>query len=155
MLENKITLSPSSMNQKLKKALSAMALFRGAAPTPEQISLYADRLVKLVGGAVQFEDILAAIEKISDLRREDGHLAFPEVGTIISMTAMAATARHHRETLERDKDLVGWHCPECGIHMSGYISPLDREPRVCRGIPGEGFGICGAIMNEIHRERAA
>ena len=130
-----------------------MALFRGASPTLEQVSLYADRLIKLVAGGVQFEDILTAIEKISDLSREEGHLAFPEVGTIIAMTAMEATARHHRETLGREKDLVRWHCPDCGIHMSGYISPLDREPRACKGIPREGFGVCGAIMNEVHRER--
>ena len=52
-------------------------------------------------------------------------------------------------------DLARWHCPDCGIYMSGFIAPDDREPRVCKGNARDDRGMCGGIMNEVFRERAA
>ena len=53
-------------------------------------------------------------------------------------------------------DLVRWKCPDCRITRCGWIPWHDHEPRVCKGIPRNGptSGICGAIMEEIHREKS-
>jgi len=142
-----LSLKPSDQ---IKMALTEMACFRGAKVDTVTLAFYSKRLVQ-----ENLEDVLAALRTLQDLPREEGDLAFPEVGAILGMVGVCAVSRHNREQMGIRKDLVRWHCPECGIHMSGFISPLDREPRACKGIPREGSGICGAIMNEVHRERAA
>jgi hypothetical protein len=41
--------------------------------------------------------VIAAIEKLGELRREEGQTAFPEIGLILAMTGVMAVARHDRE----------------------------------------------------------
>ena len=136
---------------RIQMALAQMALLRGTRIDKEQLSLYSRRLAK-----ENPEDVIAAIETIQDLPREDGDLAFPEVGQILAVTGVQAAARHSRELAAQNKILAMWKCPHCGTVTSGFISPLDREPRVCRGIPkvGEKDQICGEIMEQHYREGA-
>ena len=59
------------------------------------------------------------------------------------------------------KYLVRWQCPDCRIYQSGWITELDYDPRVCRGVPRgapqkneSGDPVpCGAIMRVVHDER--
>ncbi len=76
---------------------------------------------------------------------------------------LAERARRERMAKAQEKqDLVGWTCPECGIHASGFISPTDHEPRVCRGVAKGSPQLdewgrpipCGAILEETHRGTA-
>ena len=70
--------------------------------------------------------------------------------------------RSRREQMARAQEkteLVGWTCPECGIHVSGFIPPTDHEPRVCNGVPKGSPQLdewgrplpCGAILEETYR----
>jgi hypothetical protein len=61
------------------------------------------------------------------------------------------------------KDEVLWQCPDCGVTMTGFIDPADDRPRICRGTArngpqhdAAGNSIpCGAVMNEIQRDKAS
>ena len=114
------------------------------------LSLYSKRLAQ-----ENVEDVLAGIETIQDLPREEGDLAFPEVGAILSTARVCRVARINREAAAKVTVLVRWRCPECGITLCDWISPSDDAPRVCKGIPSKGPSdvVCGAIMDEVHRER--
>ena len=100
-------------------------------------------------------DAISAIEKFSDLERGDGELAFPEVGTLLALTQVQLVARINRDKAAKEQMLVRWRCPECGVYRSGFVHQQDHEPRICRGVPLEGSGICGAVMQETERQRAA
>ena len=86
-------------------------------------------------------------------------VAYFESNTAFPMPAelktLAESARRARMTAASvSKELAHWHCAECGVYQGGHILASDHEPRVCRGVPREGSGICGAIMDEVKRERA-
>jgi hypothetical protein len=61
------------------------------------------------------------------------------------------------------RDEVRWRCPDCGVTMTGFIDPADDRPRICRGTArngpqhdAAGNSIpCGAVMNEIQRDKAS
>ena len=52
------------------------------------------------------------------------------------------------------KDEVRWQCPDCGVTITGFIDPADNRTRICRA-PGRDRGTCGAVMNEIQRDKVA
>jgi hypothetical protein len=71
------------------------------------------------------------------------------------LKALAGRAMRERTSkLAIKTDLVGWYCPECGIHMSAFLPPGSDTTRVCKGVPrvykGEDVP-CGAIMQEMYR----
>ena len=106
--------------------------------------------------------MIFALEKIAEMPRQEYESAIPDVGSILAVVSAMAAARINREALKANKTtLARWHCPECGIHMSGFIAPDDRYPRRCQGIPKDnkktdhdsrGYRICAAIMDQIYRE---
>jgi hypothetical protein len=69
-----------------------MAMFRSTMVDASTLELFSRRLAK-----ERFEDVVAAIEKIGEMPREEGQAAFPELGLILSMTSVMALARHNRE----------------------------------------------------------
>lgn len=83
---------------------------------------------------------------------------FPMPALLKPLLEKARLARVARATGQ--KDLVRWHCPDCGIYRSGFISPNDQFSRRCEGVPKdkrtdtnrEGRRICGALMIEVYRE---
>ena len=137
--------------QRIKVALAQMAMMRSAGRLDAStLNLYSRRLTK-----ERLEDVLAALETIQDLPREEGETSFPSIGEILTVVGVQRVARHNREQLAVKTELARWKCPECGIYQSGFIAPTDYEPRVCRGIPREGKGsVCGAVMVQVHREAA-
>ena len=52
------------------------------------------------------------------------------------------------------KDEVRWQCPDCGVTMTWFIDPADNRTRICWA-PGREGGTCGAVMNEIQRDKAS
>ena len=52
------------------------------------------------------------------------------------------------------KDEVRWQCPDCGVTMTWFIDPADNRTRICWA-PGRDRGTCGAVMNEIQRDKAS
>jgi DNA-directed RNA polymerase subunit RPC12/RpoP len=121
------------------------------------LTLYSKRLVK-----ERLEDVVSALEMIQDLPREEGELAFPEVGTILSTVGVCALSRRNRARMAHQTVLVHYRCPDCGVYRSGWIPPDDHAPRRCNGIPRDrrtdnnpdGVRVCGALMDEVHREAA-
>jgi hypothetical protein len=137
-----------------------MAAFRGAKVDANTLTLYAVRIAKEIPARGLLQDAIAAIEKLADLERKEGELAFPDIATVLGMFTVVATARLNREARGREKQLVRWRCPECGIFKSGFIAPDDSQPRICGGNQRiapkrvSSAEICGAVMTEIHREAA-
>jgi hypothetical protein len=140
-----------------------MAAYRGAKPEAEQINLYAARLSREIGHGSELQDMVAAIEKIADMPRESGELAFPEVGQILCLVPVMRMARLNRAAAARATVLVRWKCFECGVYRSAYIHPDDRAPRVCNGVPRGAPQLdaqgrpepCGAIMDIVYDDRRA
>jgi hypothetical protein len=134
--------------QKIKTALAVMASLRGAKIDAQTLSLYGSRL-----GTEILDDVIAAIEKIAEKKREEGELAFPEIGAILSLIPTMAAARHTRDAMAKDSYRVVWRCPECRIFQTGWIGRADQQPRICQGAARAGSGKCGAIMQIFEDER--
>jgi hypothetical protein len=117
--------------QKIKTALGMMAAFRGAKPDANQITLYSNRLVREIAAGRILEDVIAAIEKIADLEREEGEPTFPPVSKIMCMVPVMAIARQNRRSLEQDLALVMWRCEVCGYEAGGWLTQLDSPFRTC------------------------
>lgn len=125
-----------------------MASLRGAKIDAQTLSLYGSRLRTEI-----LEDAIAAIEKIAEKKREEGELAFPEIGAILSLIPAMAVARQNRDSLAKDSYRVVWRCPECRIFQTGWIRRTDHQPRICQGAARAGSGKCGAIMQIFEDER--
>jgi hypothetical protein len=122
--------SPNPLPQ-IKTALVTMAVFRGAKPDGDQIASYAVRLVREISGDRTLEDVIAAIEKIADMERQEGEPTFPPVATIMAMVPVMAMARRNRRALEQDYKLVMWKCGVCGYECSGFLAVVSRGVRFC------------------------
>lgn len=135
----------------IKTALIEMAELRGASVEGSRIKTYANVLKDQ--NPVDVQDALLTISR---LPRNEGELAFPDIGTILNTVKVSATARRNRESIQYPKELVRWRCPDCKIKTCGIVSKGDSFPRTCYGVGRLGLpqGICGAVMDEIHRERA-
>ena len=77
--ETQLSKLSDSVLPRIQMALAQMALLRGTKLDKMTLSLYSKRLAQ-----ENVEDVLAGIETIQDLPREEGDLAFPEVGAILS-----------------------------------------------------------------------
>ena len=139
--------------QQIRTALAMMAAFRGAKPDGTTLTAYSGRLQKAIVDKVRLEDVIAAIEKLADMPREEGELAFPEVGVLLDMSVVMSVQRFHRIQASRADFLVRWACKSCGIHKSGWIATNDTAPRICKGIHRSGNGPCGATMEIVYDER--
>jgi hypothetical protein len=84
-----------------------MAILRAATVDALTLNLYSQRLVK-----ERHDDVIGAIEKIADMQREEGQPAFPEIGLILNMTGVMATARRNREKFNP--------CHKNGCQFDGY-----------------------------------
>jgi hypothetical protein len=91
----------------LTMALTQMAMMRATTVDALTLGLYSRRLAR-----ERHEDVIAAIEKIADMPRDEGQPAFPEIGLILNMTGMMATARHNREKFKP--------CHKNGCQFDGY-----------------------------------
>ena len=77
--------------------------------------------------------------------------AFPMPAELKTLSERARRERVSRAA--QKTELVGWFCPECGVHLSGFLDPSDHAPRACKGVPRTGptGEVCGAIMVEMYR----
>jgi hypothetical protein len=58
------------------------------------------------------EDVIAAIEKLGELPREEGQPSFPDIGTILAVAGVMRVARHNREKYQP--------CHKDGCSFDGY-----------------------------------
>ena len=145
--------SSANRTKTIRAALTELALYRQAKVTDETLKAYCARL-----GKENVDDVLGAIRTIQDLPRLEGELSFPEIGVFLAITGALAIARQNRQAVAANKTtLVRWHCPECGIHFSGFTSAEDFRDRRCQGFSKDKEvtfprKICGALMEEDFRE---
>lgn len=132
-----------------------MAMLRGASPSKELIEAYQSRLQR-----ENEVDVLAALHKIGEMPRQDGELAFPELGSIIALMNACGVARRNRIEAEKNKRLVTWVCPDCNVTCSSWVAPGASLERRCQGIPrdgslgqnSQGRRICGARLEVAYDE---
>jgi hypothetical protein len=138
-----------------------MAAFRGSKAESDQLVMYSNRLASKIPEIGEVEDVIAAIEKVADMPRESGELAFPEIGTLIALSTVMKVQRRNREAAASERHLVRFHCRTCGVQTAGFLLRGDEEVRVCRGLARidkrrvSMAEICGGIMDLIHDERPA
>jgi hypothetical protein len=90
-------------------ALGEMAIARGSKPDASTLKVYSKRLAK---SKERLDDLLAAIDKIGQLPRGEGELAFPEVGAIEALAVVMRIARRNRERTEAEY-YQQQQCPSC------------------------------------------
>lgn len=118
------------------------------------LSVYAKRLSK-----EHFEDVITALEKIAEMPRHEGELAFPEVGAVLAMVEVVRIARHNREMVAHNQRLVVWKCPACKCQQTGFLEKGVDAFRTCQRPVGQdsrgGIVRCGRLLTVILDERAA
>lgn len=88
----------------------------------DSLSLYANRLAK-----EPFEDVEMALEKLSEMKREQYESAIPDIGGLISLVKVMTIARHNRMA----QNLPVWQnqvCPKCG-NIVGMSVPRGEQGR--------------------------
>jgi hypothetical protein len=104
----------SPLNQ-VKTLLQATATLRGQKMDVDSLSLYANRLVK-----EPFEDLETALEKLSEMPRQNYESAIPEIGGLLALVKAMTVARHNRMA----ENLPVWQeqvCPKCGERVGGTV----------------------------------
>jgi hypothetical protein len=121
----------------------------------EALRAYSRRLAK-----ENLDDVLTALEKLGEMKRQEYESIIPELGAILGLVGVCAIARHNRQTIEAQKTtLRRWRCPRCRVTISGFTHPEDDRPRSCMGIPKDrhtdensnGKRVCGAEMELIFK----
>lgn len=118
--------------------------------TKDSVDLYSSRLSK-----EPLEDVLVALEKLSEMPRREYEPAIPDIGGLIALVQTITIARRNRLEIERDKKLVLWECPTCGHRISGWFNLSSDLRRQCQSLYGPkgtrqvlpDKQICGAIMD--------
>lgn len=106
---------------------------RGANPPTEIIKSYADRLAR-----EQVVDVINALLKIQELQRGEGELAFPSIGTILSMTAVERRSRYNRDMGCGTKELVSYRCPSCSAIFDVFEKLGAHPQRTCSVVCWDG-----------------
>jgi hypothetical protein len=158
-MEKAITTSRSLDNplQKIKIALTELAIFRGAKLDPITLRLYSSNLADKPA-----EDVVAACQKLQELVRKEGESALPEIGVFLAATNAETVARKNRiEAAKHGQSMVGWRCIDCKNVMTGFPASNDDLDRRCespyrwvngkRGILPYGQ-ICGGRMEVIFND---
>ena len=148
---------------KIKAALKITSVSRGAKPDQLTLTVYSNRLAQL-----SEQDVLAALQKLSERKREEYEPALPELGAMVALVDVEKIARENRSTAKKSERLVRWQCPECKVTVSGFPSitadiankrcqskykPFERGERNHDSLP-QGQ-ICGARMVVIHDDAEA
>jgi hypothetical protein len=130
---------------------------RGAKLDKETLSLYSARLAR-----EPFDDVITALEQISEMPREQYETALPDMGTILELVKGCGIARQHRETAAKDQEYIGWKCRICKGVVADFYPVARRahlEVRYCQrqsqkpeAKQGE---ICGGNLDVVHREATA
>lgn len=150
------TISQSSVTvlDRIKIALTQMAIFRRAEMDKPTLSLFSKRLEQ-----ERPEDVFAALHKLEELPRQEGEPALPELGTLLAMVRAEGINRQHRTNAANDLELIGWQCETCRRSVTGFFPRAANkatEPRYCQAPPqrqGSRSGeICGGEMRVVHRE---
>jgi len=98
---------------------------RAAKLDTNSLTLYTDRLVKENTG-----DVIAALQKLAELPREQFETAMPGIAEILALVNVERISRENRSTAKRSERLVKWVCPTCKAVQSGFPSTnasLDRR----------------------------
>lgn len=119
---------------KIKTALTAAAICRGAKLDAATITLYSTRLAK---DALQ--DVLFALDRLSEMPRGEYESALPDLGALLALVETCRISRQNRAEMEHNKRLFYFNCDHCGHNESGHYAPSDPrvcEVRICKSIYG-------------------
>lgn len=103
--------------------------------------------------------MIAALEKLSNLPRQEREAAIPDIGTLLKLIEVEAIARQNRSAIKKSERLVRWQCTENPAHtICGFPSSGDDLERRCHGLSKSkktdwnpnGTPICGARMTVIY-----
>ena len=155
---SKPSMTHSQKLAEIMRALMNMATFRQATVTKDTLKLYSERLAFL-----ELEDVLEGCKAIEGLPRDEGETAFPNLATVIHFVNIENSARYNRIQASKDKRLVRWKCPECGVTCSDWVPPGASLYRRCQGIPKtkrigtdyHGTPICAAELEVAFDEGAS
>lgn len=159
--ENEDSKLTSKLSQKsllkIVEALKQAATMRGGVMEAESLRAYSKRL-----GQENLDDVLTALTKLGEMKRNEYEGVMPDVGGILAVVQAMAVARINRMAINaRKTTMVRWECPDCGIHNSGFVAPDDHRERRCQGFskdkdlswdPRGGRKICGALLKEDFRQ---
>lgn len=106
--------------------------------------------------------MMAALEKLAEMKREQYDPALPEMGELLAMVRACAVAREHREMSASSKRLVRWQCVDCRVTCCDFPAANEPLQRRCQGIPRDGSTakdshgrrICGGRMEVVFDESA-
>lgn len=115
-------------------ALGNCATLRGGTLDKETLKLYTAKLIRY-----DVDDVMLALEKLSEMPREEYQSAIPDIGGIIALVQVCRNARINRAEADKNKKLFYFSCSICGHSESAYFIPtdprLDRK-RICKSIYG-------------------
>lgn len=147
-----------SPRDRIKIQLTQTGMMRGAKLDADTIKLYSARLVQ-----EPFDDVIDALNKISDLPREQYETALPDMGTVLEFVRMAGIARHNRTEAAKDQELIAWECRACKGRTCGYYpKAMSKWQELLYCLRPAGLlranarpdEICGGNLEVKHREAA-
>jgi len=101
--------------------------------------------------------VIAALEKLSQMKRADYEPALPEIGAVLALVESERVSRENRSQAKTSERLVRWQCPSCKLTTCGFPSSNDALDRRCyRKVWSEEQHRaleCGAQMTVIFDER--
>lgn len=134
------------------KALEYAALMRAGKMGKEDLRAYSLKLNR-----EPTEDVILALEKLSEMPRQEYERAIPDLGAMLALVKVCTLARQNRSADTRSERLVRWQCPSCKATQSGFPKSSDDLFRKCykpiRDPRGERME-CGAMMTVVFDDAA-
>ena len=98
---------------------------RAAKIDQDSLRLYTARLIRENTG-----DVIAALQKLAEMPRENFETALPGIAEILALVTTERISRENRSTAKQTERLVRWQCPACKHTCCGFPSrgsDLDRR----------------------------
>lgn len=106
--------------RKIAQALTEAATLRGGQLDKEAKRLYLEKLSE-----EPVQDVLMALEKLGELKRQEFESAIPDVGSLLALVSGCTVARHSREAASREV-YQQQICPKCSS-VVGMMMPVDSQ----------------------------
>lgn len=141
--------------RKIAQALTDAAALRGGQIDKEAKRLYLEKLSE-----EPVQDVLMAIEKLGELKRQEFESAIPDVGSLLALVRVCTVARRNREAANREiyQQQI---CPRCnsvvgmmvqvGAQMRTWCMPCQQYRRIApddlKLTAEQWAAVCGALAS--------
>lgn len=122
------------VSMKVRNALKAAAVCRGAKLDQPTLTLYSNRLTREAE-----EDVLLALEKLAEMPRHEHESALPDLGSLVALVETCRIARQNRAVIEQNRKPFYLICDYCGSSELGFYAPASRllsEKMFCKSMYG-------------------